>query len=279
MLSTRIFFITIIMFIVANCSKPVDQNLQEFKVKAISDAFAQSFGEEYLGVTRNDEGKLVFRFISESFLYDDEIEKTFEEMLENPDIEDVFSMVYPLENPIDKLYKNFDPGRVRIEKLFKMLYGSTEAEVLKNCVKVPFCGHKVLFNSKHGAAEALRLVGMELDILFNKNPELREFVVEIGGTFLWRNIAGTNRLSNHSFATSIDLNVKKSDYWRWNGNETKLELFSRNQWPAQIVEIFEKHGFIWGGKWWHFDTMHFEYRPEIIAYAHIIRAKGQPYGT
>jgi hypothetical protein len=22
--------------------------------------------------------------------------------------------------------------------------------------------------------------------------------------------------------------------------------------------------FIWGGKWYHHDTMHFEYRPEIV---------------
>ena len=31
------------------------------------------------------------------------------------------------------------------------------------------------------------------------------------------------------------------------------------------VGLSEKHGFIWGGKWYHYDTMHFEYRPEIIA--------------
>jgi type I restriction enzyme R subunit len=24
------------------------------------------------------------------------------------------------------------------------------------------------------------------------------------------------------------------------------------------VQIFEKRGFIWGGKWYHYDTMHFE---------------------
>jgi D-alanyl-D-alanine carboxypeptidase len=30
---------------------------------------------------------------------------------------------------------------------------------------------------------------------------------------------------------------------------------------------FERAGFIWGGKWYHFDTFHFEYRPEIIALA------------
>jgi len=35
----------------------------------------------------------------------------------------------------------------------------------------------------------------------------------------------------------------------------------------EIVDIFERHGFIWGGKWYHFDTLHFEYRPEILALA------------
>jgi D-alanyl-D-alanine carboxypeptidase len=39
----------------------------------------------------------------------------------------------------------------------------------------------------------------------------------------------------------------------------------RNRMPQEIVSIFEKHGFIWGGKWNHFDTMHFEYRPELLA--------------
>jgi len=38
-----------------------------------------------------------------------------------------------------------------------------------------------------------------------------------------------------------------------------------NEIPWEIVHIFEKHGFIWGGKWYHYDTMHFEYRPEMIA--------------
>jgi len=34
--------------------------------------------------------------------------------------------------------------------------------------------------------------------------------------------------------------------------------------PWEIIRIFEKHGFIWGGKWYHYDTMHFEYMPEIL---------------
>jgi hypothetical protein len=28
--------------------------------------------------------------------------------------------------------------------------------------------------------------------------------------------------------------------------------------------VFEQHGFIWGGRWAHYDTMHFEYRPELL---------------
>ena len=37
-----------------------------------------------------------------------------------------------------------------------------------------------------------------------------------------------------------------------------------NRIPIEIAEVFEKYGFIWGGKWYHFDTMHFEYRPELL---------------
>ena len=30
------------------------------------------------------------------------------------------------------------------------------------------------------------------------------------------------------------------------------------------VRVFEKHWFIRGGRWHHYDTMHFEYRPELL---------------
>ena len=37
----------------------------------------------------------------------------------------------------------------------------------------------------------------------------------------------------------------------------------RNQMPLALVTIFERHGWIWCGRWYHSDTMHFEYRPEL----------------
>jgi len=53
-----------------------------------------------------------------------------------------------------------------------------------------------------------------------------------------------------------------------NGNRPLPEDISfayyPNQIPWPIILIFEKYGFIWGGKWHHYDTMHFEYRPELF---------------
>jgi D-alanyl-D-alanine carboxypeptidase-like protein len=36
-----------------------------------------------------------------------------------------------------------------------------------------------------------------------------------------------------------------------------------NLMPREIVDIFARHGFIWGGKRRHYDTMHFESRPDF----------------
>jgi len=37
-----------------------------------------------------------------------------------------------------------------------------------------------------------------------------------------------------------------------------------NSMAAEVIQAFERHGFIWGGRWYHYDTMHFEYRPELL---------------
>ena len=65
-------------------------------------------------------------------------------------------------------------------------------------------------------------------------------------------------------AAAIDLNLKISDYWLWQSSKGGGLIPYRNRMPQEIVDIFEKHGFIWGGKWYHYDTMHFEYRPELF---------------
>ena len=66
----------------------------------------------------------------------------------------------------------------------------------------------------------------------------------------------------HAWAIAIDLDTTRSHYWR---NERQDEpLVWKNSYPQAIVDAFEAEGFIWGGRWYHFDTMHFEYRPELL---------------
>ena len=251
-------------------------NESDGKVAAVSAAMESAYGKLFEGAKRDAQGRVVLRFSGHDFLFDDGKVKTAEERINAPDMEDMFAQLYPLTNPVGAVEKDSDPGRARVEEFFKLLYGGTEAEVSKNLQVVNFCGTKVRFNSKCGAADALTAVAKDLEALIEKKPALRIFTKDLGGTFQWRVVAGTKRLSNHSFGTAIDLNVKKSDYWQWDP-PARMASFSRKSWPTELVEIFERHGFVWGGKWWHYDTMHFEYRPELMAFAKAaIKEEGRP---
>lgn len=191
-------------------------------------------------------------------IYDDGKIKSHDEMLDDPDIEDMLSQDYVKgENWESPPSENYEPGRIRYEPFFLKMYGSNSSEVRNNLVNVEWVdGSTILFSNINGAADKLNLVIEELNQL---PSEYQKYIVNPGGTFNWRNIAGTDRLSNHSFGSAIDINTKYSDYWKWNNN-----LTYQNRIPFEIVEIFEKHGFIWGGKWYHYDTMHFEFRPELL---------------
>jgi hypothetical protein len=244
------------------------------KLAPILAAFISGYPKALQALEIRRDQRLLMCLAGQKFIYDDGLTKTFEQRLDNPDIKDMFYQTYPLANPTDRLPRDFDPGRYRVDRFFMALYGDSESAVVRNCVVVDFCGNSVRFNIRYGAADALRAVSADLISLLAQKPELRSYVDKLAGTFNWRKVAGTKRLSNHSFATAIDLNLKKAAYWRWQ-SPTQFEKFSRKNWPTAIIETFERHGFIWGGKWSHFDTMHFEYRPEIIAYAKGIAAQLQ----
>lgn len=90
--------------------------------------------------------------------------------------------------------------------------------------------------------------------------------------FNWRVIAETQSRSNHAYGIAIDL-IPKSygrliPYWLWAPQEKpgwyRTAWARRWQPHPAVVEAFEAEGFIWGGKWLLFDTIHFEYRPEIL---------------
>jgi hypothetical protein len=190
--------------------------------------------------------------------WDDGKLKTYDEKLAGPDLEDTLSMPYVLGAITPKTTLNDDPGRIRSDALFKGTFGATSAAVQQKLVTVGFVGQPVKFHMR--AAAALGKVSARLEKLVAQTPSLAVYVTgELGGTFEWRPIVNTNRLSAHSYGIAIDIVVSKSDYWEWD----KPAVWT-NQIPQAIVDAFEAEGFAWGGRWYHYDTMHFEYRPELF---------------
>ena len=193
-----------------------------------------------------------------SLVYDDFKQKD-EECSTGADIEDMNALDYAAFSPLSTALS--DAGRCRNYELLGKIYGSSESAVKANLVDViwikDFLNLPLKFNSKNGAAAALQEVSNELNEMVKGDPNLLEYLKDPGGTFKWRVIAGTNRLSSHSYGIAVDINVKKSHYWQWSKSYENLI-------PEKIVRVFEKHKFVWGGRWKHFDTMHFEYRPEMF---------------
>ena len=156
----------------------------------------------------------------------------------------------------------FDPGRVRNEAFLQALYGASAGEVEKSLVPVSFLGETWRFSSRQGAAAALRRVAAILEKAAADDPALAAYILPGGGTYAWRKIKDSPRLSAHSFGICIDLNIEKGLYWLWHPAPDRVAK-TRRDYPQAIVDAFESEGFIWGGKWHSFDFMHFEYRPEL----------------
>ena len=230
-----------------------------FAAQAKCDTHARNLVHAYphfLKTCRNN--RIVWRDGTQ-MVYDDGKPKgrTRDGVIVHPDIEDMFHDSY-----IRERYPNpaHDPGRNRYEPLFRKMYGDSAAQVRRHLTTISWFGQKVRVTKVNDVHRHLAAVEHDLRQLVKSKPALKKFLTPIGGTFKWRKIAGTNRLSVHSFGAAIDINVKYSAYWRWVKGKYKYH----NDIPTSIVKIFESHGFIWGGKWYHYDTMHFEYRPELF---------------
>jgi peptidoglycan L-alanyl-D-glutamate endopeptidase CwlK len=198
--------------------------------------------------------------------FDDGRPKTYPQLLADADPEDQLSQAYPTgPDSYAPPALNFDPGRFRCTALLKKMYGATPQEVEAHLRTIPWMPKStratVRITTANGVDRQLAAVSAELDQLPMAD---KKFVLKTAGTFNWRSIAGSNQLSAHSFGIAIDINPDYADYWRWGGAGPNGAISYRNRIPRRVIEIFERHGFLWGGKWYHFDTMHFEYRPELL---------------
>ncbi|GGA96268.1 hypothetical protein GCM10011324_03200 [Allosediminivita pacifica] len=195
------------------------------------------------------------------------------EIIASATVGDQFAVTYPLSRSLDdRLIPFFDPGRARNDAFFQLLYGPEAGAVEPQLVTVTAGPARFRVTARHGVACQLAAAFGDLDL---SDPAIAPLLDEVGGGYLWRRIAGTDRLSPHSYGIAIDLNAALGGYWRWTGaDEGEVGGFDNNL-PWALVESLERRGFIWGGKWHHFDGMHFEYRPELILYSRMSRRVGQ----
>jgi hypothetical protein len=159
---------------------------------------------------------------------------------------------------------NFEPGRVRHEEFFKIIYGASAKEVSRHLDKIEWFNGQVLKVHKKAYASLLKIK----NALKKLPKKFHKFFVKSSGTYYWRYIKGSKRLSMHSFGIAIDIAVRHAHYWKWTRKVKKLKLNEtipyQNNFPQKIIDIFELNHWIWGGRWYHHDTMHFEYRPELF---------------
>lgn len=240
------------------------------------DALVAAYPEH---LARHDGTELVWHDGTVMPLSDGRAGKSFDELLERPSISDQFVIAYPLGKRVAVPAPNEDPGRIRNEEFFRKMYGDCrDGEVTKRLKPVKWLASRgggiLMVTEVNSVADRLGAVSRELERL---PPSLTRFLVPSSGTYNCRPIAQTSRLSVHSYGAAIDINARFGDYWLWDKNKTGRFAW-KNRIPLEIVEIFERHGFIWGGKWHHYDTLHFEYRPEIILLARRAWPRAGPAG-
>ena len=217
-------------------------------------------------IERIDGNDLVWRDGTRMPLDDGKGIKPFAAWLADPDIEDMLRIPYPTGAGEAVPAPDTDPGRARNAHFFDKMYGDCrKAEVKRNLTTIVWLPGKARqrleVTTVNGVAQRLEAVSRELDGL---PASFDKFLAPAGGTYNCRTIAGTDRVSAHGYGIAIDIAVPSSDYWRWATGAAASKVSYRNRIPLEIVHIFERHGFIWGGRWYHYDTMHFEYRPELL---------------
>jgi len=222
-----------------------------------------SYPDYIVGVEKKSDDEIYLIMKSgKKIIYDDKKQKSHEEKLSNPDLQDMLEQDYPLEKGTEIMDKTFDPGRARHYELINEVYGNSKTSIEKNLISLKYGYTNYQFNSKNKANTSLEEALKELMPLAKARGDIGSILYPASGTYNYRAISGTGRLSPHSSGIAIDLKSDKRDYWKWSSEKQGKERLK--DYPKELVEAFEKNNFVWGGKWGHFDILHFEYRPEII---------------
>jgi hypothetical protein len=148
----------------------------------------------------------------------------------------------------------------------------TREEAEQRIKPLKFLGFSVKVHEEiHGE---LALVEKQILAAAQIDPQVRAWIdsINILEGWNWRTVIDTQTRSFHAYGTAIDILPKslggKETYWIWAARNKpewwNIPYSDRFHPPSAVIKAFESRGFIWGGKWVFFDTMHFEYRPEIF---------------
>ena len=181
--------------------------------------------------------------------------------------------IYPWAGTVGQRQAAFDNPVYSVGSsfLFDTIYFSpTEDDSWNMQEMYSFLGVKMIIHSY--IKPLLDLVQERIHSASRNDPSIDEWISELRTSppsfgWNWRSIAGTSRRSNHSYGTAIDLLPRSLrglyTYWQWGTTDT-VNRETHYIPPDAVIEAFRIYGFIWGGHWDLIDTMHFEYRPEIL---------------
>jgi hypothetical protein len=161
----------------------------------------------------------------------------------------------------------------RSQHFYDALWRATNRNESWDRVKtLRFLGRPVYVH--YAILEELALVEERILEESKTSAQIRQWINEIDflDAWNWRNIAETESRSFHSYGAALDIlpksTGKRATYWLWTSRITSdwwaVPYSQRLHPPDAVIKAFEAYGFVWGGKWASYDTMHFEYRPEIF---------------
>jgi hypothetical protein len=193
---------------------------------------------------------------------------------------------YPAELPPWKDPTEEDVERIRVQARRRLQHppkrsqhfydalwrASSRGEAWDRVKTLRFLGRPVTVH--YSILEELSLVEERILAEAKTNPQVRQWVdsLDLLDGWNWRSIADTQSRSFHAYGAALDLLPKSTGnlatYWIWTSRSTSewwAVPYSRRLHPPEaVIRAFEAYGFVWGGKWMYYDTMHFEYRPEIF---------------
>lgn len=259
------------------------KDTEGFTSRQVMEAFANNYPNRITRVEkRNDDWAVL---IDEDWYYYAEGKLLREDLLGETEKYSPFPIYEYYSGPViweelnEERKKSIQDQTLKIDRnppfrhpgFFNALWESCdEASSWANMKSMFFFGHRLEIHWR--LLEDLASIERSLIKIAKTDRQVAEFINSItsAAAYNYRRIAGTKSLSFHSYGTAIDILNRnpqnKPAYWYWVKSTEWYDISVEERFspPQKVVDVFEKHGFVWGGKWTHFDTIHYEYRPEVF---------------